>query len=184
MRKPYFSSTDIALTSIFCALWAVLNLALGPLSFRLLGLPILHDFAAFFTLLLVTWLTSKFGIASLVGSIGSVIVLLIGAPPPVIGFAAMAILFDALMSVNHHTLDLKTRSIILVAAATAASAYFAGVMIGTFFMNKPLDWMTIRWALTIWGGWHLIGGIISMVITLPVIGVLEKAKVRKISNAH
>lgn len=176
--KTYFTTIDIALTSVFCALWVVLTLTLGRLSFQLLGLPVLHDFAVFFTLLLVTWITGKFGTASLVGLIGSILVLLAGGPLPVVGFAASAIVFDLLMSANHHKIYPKVYSMVVAALVTAISAYFAGVVIGIFLMNQ-----TVEWTLTFWGGWHLIGGIISIAATLPLIGILEKANVRKVKVA-
>jgi len=50
-------------------------------------------------------------------------------------------------------------------------------------MGMSLDMATLQWALTFWGGWHLIGGIVTVAITLPVIGVLEKANIRRIKNA-
>ena len=67
--------------------------------------------------------------------------------------------------------------------ATIVSAYFAGAVIGIFFMNKPLEWTTLEWALTFWGGLHMTGGILSVAVTLPIIGVLEKANMRKIKGA-
>lgn len=181
-HNTHFPPADIALTSVLCALWAILNLTLGPLSFRLFRLPIFHDFAAFFTLLLVTWVTGKFGTASLVGIIGSIIVLLVGGPLPNVGFAASAILFDLAMSASHHKLHVAAYDMIVATLATLVSAYFAGVIIGVFLMNSPLDLETLYTALTVWGGWHLVGGIISLAITLPVIGILEKANVRKIKG--
>lgn len=176
--QAYFKAVDIALISVFCALWVALNLTLGPLGFAWLTLPIFCDFAVFFTLLLVTWATEKFGTASLVGIIDSIITLLIRASPHIIGFAASAIFFDVLMSANHHKLNEKAYNMAIAALVTAVSAYFAGVVIGVFFMNKPLEW-----ALTFWGGWNLIGGIMSITITLPIIGILEKANVRGIKGA-
>lgn len=179
--KPLLSTVDLALVSVFCALWVVLNITLGPLSFRLLGLPILHDFAVFFTLLLVTWVTGKFGAASLVGIIGSIIALplLQGNPPVMIGFAVSAVLFDVLMLANGHKFRMKVYSVTVAALATMASAYFAGVIIGVFFVPNG----TLEWALTVWGAWHLVGGIISVALTLPLIGILEKANVRRIKIA-
>lgn len=67
----------------------------------------------------------------------------------------------------------------LVAIATMISAYFAGVIIGAIFMGRSLEW-----ALTFWGVWHLIGGIISLIIFIPLVGVLEKAKVREIKSVQ
>jgi len=182
-RKTYFAPVDIALISIFCALWATLNLTFGPLGFAWFGLPIFCDFSVFLTLLLVTWATGKPGVASSVGIIGSIIILLIRASPHIIGFAASAIVFDILMSANHHKLSAKTYNMSVAALVTMVSAYFAGIVIGVFFTNKPPDWTTAEWALTLWGGWHLIGGIISVAVTLPIIGILEKANVRKIKGA-
>jgi hypothetical protein len=176
--KVRFTSTETALVGVFSAMWVILNLTLGPLSFRLLGLPILHDFAAFFTLLLVVWATGKFGTASLVGIIGSPIAILLGGPLLIVGFAASAVLFDVLMSVNHHKLSLRPYNLATAALATSASAYFTGVLIGVFFMNG-----SIVWALTFWGGWHLVGGIMTAAVTLPLVGILERANVRKITSA-
>ena len=181
--QSYFKAVDVAIISIFCALWPALNLTLGPLGFALLRLPIFCDFAVFFTLLLVSWATGKFGTASIVGIIGSIVVLLIRASPHIIGFAISAMIFDILMSTNHHKLSIKAYNTIVTALVTAISAYFAGVITGTFFMNKPLNQATLEWALTLWGGWHLIGGIMSIAITLPIIGILEKASVRRIISA-
>ena len=76
--KTYFATVDVALTGVFCALWIVLNLTLGPLSFSLLGLPILHDFGVFFTLLLVAWVTGRFGTSLMAGIIGSIFAILLG----------------------------------------------------------------------------------------------------------
>jgi len=180
--QTYFRAVDIALISLFCALWPTLNLTLGPLGFALFGLPIFCDFAVFFTLLLVTWATGKFGTTSIVGIIGSIIVLLIRASPHIVGFAASAIVFDILMSANHHKLHAKAYDMVVAALVTAISAYFAGVVIGIFFMSKTLDRTTLEWALTFWGGWHPAGGIISITITMPIIGIIEKANVRRIRN--
>jgi hypothetical protein len=175
-------SVDTALIGVFCALWAALSLTLGPLSFRLFNLPILCDFAVFFSLLLVTWTTGKFGTASAVGIIGSVIVLIFNPSPHIIAFAASAILFDMLMAANHHRLQLKTYNMTIASLATAVSAYFAGVAIGIFFMGKTPNWETVQWALTFWGVWHLIGGVIAIIVTLPMIGILERAHVREIKS--
>lgn len=181
-NKTYFTTTDIALVSVFCALWASLNLTLGPMGFTWFKLPILCDFSVFFTLLLVTWITGKFGTASIVGIIGSIIVLMIRPSPHIPGFTASAILFDMLMLANRHKIHVKVYNLIVAALVTMISAYFAGVVIGIFFMSKPLTIETVQWALTFWGGWHLLGGILTVIITLPIIGVLEKANVRRIKS--
>jgi hypothetical protein len=48
--------------------------------------------------------------------------------------------------------------------------------------RAPLDRTTLEWALTFWGGWHLTGGIISIAITMPIIGIIEKGNVRGLKN--
>lgn len=176
-KKTYLTTVDIALTAVFCALWMALNLTLGPLSFSLLQLPVLHDFGVFFTLLLVAWVTGRFGTSSLVGMIGSILAILLGGPPLILGFAASAVIFDLLMSANHHKIRIATYNLIIAVIATMLSAYLAGVLIGVFFMGNGS-----QWALTVWGGWHLIGGILTVAITLPIILALEKANVRKIKG--
>ena len=174
-RKTYFKTVDIAFVAVFSALWIVLNLTLGTLSFQLLGLPILHDFGAFFTLLLVAWLTGRFGTSLMVGIIGSIIAILLGGPPIILGFAAAAVIFDLLLTVNHHKIHASAKDLVAAASITVVSAYFAGAIIGALFMGNG-----IQWALTVWGGWHLIGGVLTVAVTLPIIVGLEKANVRKL----
>jgi hypothetical protein len=176
-KNTYFSAVDLALTAIFTALWVTLNLALGPLSFSLFRLPILHDFGVFFTLLLVTWVTGRFGTSSLAGIIGSIIAIALGGPIIIAGFAAAAVLFDLILFAARHKICISKSSLIIAAIATIVSAYFAGALIGIFFMNNGL-----QWALTVWGGWHLIGGAIAGAVTIPIIVALEKASVRKMKT--
>ncbi|HVP41512.1 MAG TPA: hypothetical protein VMS95_06135 [Candidatus Krumholzibacteriaceae bacterium] len=178
MEKPYLTTVDVALTAIFCAVFAVLNLTLGPLSFQLLQLPILHDFAVFLPLLLVTWATGRFGTSSLVGIIGSVVAISLGGPPLIVCFAASAVIFDLLMFANRHRIRISIYSLLITSIVTMLSAYIAGVLIGVFFTPNQ----TLQWTLTFWGGWHVIGGIVAIAITFPVILSLEKANVRKIKG--
>lgn len=170
---------DIAITAVFSAMWAILNITVGPLGFTLFRLPIFCDFSVYFTLLLVTWASGKTGIPSMIGVIGSIIVLAIRpASTQMIGFLASAILFDFLMTICKHKISFKPYNMAVATIATIISAYFAGVVIGTVFMGRSLDW-----SLTFWGVWHAIGGIISLIIALPVIGALERAKVKGIKSA-
>ena len=177
-NKTYLPTVDVALTAVFVAVFAVLNLALGPLSFQLLQLPILHDFAAFCPLLLVTWATGRFGTSLLVGVTGSMVAILLGGPPLIICFAASAVIFDSLMSANHHKIRVSIYSLTVAAIATIVSAYLTGVFVGAFFTPNQ----TLQWSLTFWGGWHLVGGIMTVAVTLPTILALEKANVRKIKG--
>ena len=176
-RRTYFKTIDIAFIAIFSALYIVMNLTLGPLSFQLLGLPILHDFGIFFTLLLVAWITGELGTSIAVAFIGTAIAIPLGAPTLIIGFAISAILFDTLLIANHHKIRNSFKGFAVAALATMISAYVAGVLIGALFMSNG-----VQWALTIWGGWHLVGGIVATAVTLPIIAALEKANVRRLAN--
>lgn len=177
-NKKRFRTQDIALISIFSALWIILNYYVAPLSFQLLHLPVGHGVLVFFTLLLTAWATGKYGAASTVGTIGSTIVLLAGGPLSVLSFAATSLLFDAILAATHHKLKTKLYNMSIALLATALSAYTAGIITGALILNQPLQYAT-----TVWGGWTLLGGIIGAVITLPVISVLEKANVKKINAA-
>lgn len=167
-------TVDIATIVVFSAIWAVLNLTVGPLGFTLFRLPIFCDFAVYFTLLLATWTSGRAGVPSAVGLVGALIVLAVRpGSTQMIGFLASAILFDVLMSLCKHKIVFRPYNITVAAIATMISAYFAGVVIGTVFMSRSLEW-----ALTFWGVWHLIGGVISLIVAVPVVGVLERAKVK------
>ncbi|MEM3703235.1 MAG: hypothetical protein QXX79_02275 [Candidatus Bathyarchaeia archaeon] len=175
----HFKPVDIAIIAIFSAMWAVLNLTVGRLGFQLFQLPLFCDFSVYFSLLLATWASGKTGIPSAVGVIGAMMVLAIQpASTQMIGFLASAILFDALMAFCKHEISFKPYNITVASITTIISAYFAGMVIGTVFMGKPLEW-----ALTFWGVWHLVGGIISLILAIPVIGALERANVKGIKNA-
>ncbi|MEM2522859.1 MAG: hypothetical protein QXW82_06900 [Candidatus Bathyarchaeia archaeon] len=174
----HFKSVDIALIAIFAAMWAVLNLTVGPVGFKLFRLPIFCDFSVYFTLLLATWASGKIGAPSAVGVIGALIVLAVRPDSTqMIGFLTSAFLFDALMTLCEHKIRFKPYNLAVAAIATVASAYFAGVVIGTVFMRGSLEW-----ALTSWGVWHLIGGVIGLITAVPVIGALEKARVKGIKD--
>ncbi len=174
MTKTYFATIDLAYISIFSALWIILNYTIAPLSFTLTRLPVIHNFVAFFIVLLVTWVTGKFGAAAFVGVVGSIIVLLIGGPLPVVGFAAATVLFDLLMGLSRHRISTKVRSIIVTVVATITAAYFAGVVNGILILNLPL-----QFAATVFGGWNLVGGMVSVAVTLPIISTLERTNVKK-----
>ncbi len=141
------------------------------------GLPVIHVFLVFLVLLLVAWTTGEFGAASLVGLIGSAIVLLAGGPLPMFGFAAGSILFDSILILNHHKLAAKRSSITIAAVATVVSAYVAGNINGLFIMSLPL-----AFSATIWSGENLVGAALSLIIAFPIIGFLERAKVRQIKS--
>jgi hypothetical protein len=72
---------------------------------------------------------------------------------------------------------MKPANLAIAALATIISAYFAGVINGIFILNQaPV------FAVTIWGSWTTVGGIIGFAITLPIIGALERAHVKKVKG--
>lgn len=174
--KPRFI-VNVALTSIFTALWIALNLTVAPISFSLTGLPVIHSVTVFFTLILVTWATGQFGAASFVGVIGSAIVLLAGGPLPVLGFVPAAIMFDLLFLVNHHKINLKPVSIAIAILVSIVCAYVAAVVNGFFILSlAPI------FTLTVWAGLMVLGGIIGVVLALPIVGALERGEVKKVKT--
>lgn len=173
--KTRFSAVNIALISIFSALWIVFNFTVAPLGFQLTKLPLIHAVISFLTLLLATWATGQYGTASAVGMIGSTIVLIAGGPLPVLGFAAASLLFDVILLVNHHRLNLKPINIAVALMATAICGYFAGLLNGFLILNYQASFV-----LTFWGPWTVAGGIIGFAIAYPIVSALEKANVKQI----
>ena len=171
-------TVNIALISIFSALWVALNLTVAPLGFSLFGLPVVHGVIIFFMLLLVTWATGQYGAASAVGIIGSAIALLAGGRLPIVGFAVSTLLFDLILVVNHHKVNMKPFNIAIALLASIVCAYFAGVVNGIFILS-----FTPTFSLTVWGAWTIVGGIIGVVLALPIIGALERAQVKKVKTA-
>jgi len=169
-------SVNIALISVFSALWVILNLTIAPLGFAVFHLPVVHSLIIFFMLILVTWATGQYGAASVVSIIGSAIVVLANPQVlPVLGFVPAAFLFDLMLLLNHHNVNLKTRNITLFVFATIVCAYVAAIVNGLVILN--FTWM---FTLTIWAGWNVLGGIIGVAIAFPIVGVLEKAQVKRV----
>jgi len=171
-------TVNIALIGIFSALWVALNLTVAPIGFTLTGLPVIHSVIIFFVLLLVTWATGQFGAASMVAIIGSAIVLLAGGPLPVLGFVPAAIIFDTVLLTIHHKVNLKPLNVGITVLASVVCAYVAAVVNGFFILNfAPV------FTLTIWAGWVILGGVIGVILALPIIGVLERAQVKKVQTS-
>jgi hypothetical protein len=169
-------SVNIALISIFSALWVVLNLTIAPLGFAIFHLPVVHSLIIFFMLVLVIWATGQYGAASAVSIIGSAIVVLANPQVlPVLGFVPAAFLFDLVLLINHHRVNLKAVNIGIVVLVTVVCAFVAAVVNGIVILN-----LVLMFTLTVWAGWNVLGGIIGVVIALPVVGILEKAQVKRV----
>jgi len=171
-----FSAQNIALAGVFVALWTTLNIFVAPLGFAWFGLPVFCAFSVFFTLLLVTWASGRFGVASVVGVMGSLVVLLLRGQPTILGFMVSALLFDMLMFAGRHMVSIGLRGLVGGVLATVVSAYFAGLVNATVFMGRPL-----LWAATFWGGWNAAGGIMSLAVVFSIVGVLERSGVRRLA---
>jgi hypothetical protein len=178
MSDPrYFTTRDIVLVGVFSAVWVVLSVFVAPIGFMLTGLPLVHDFSVFFTLMIVAWITGRFGASSMTGIIGAILAMLISGMALMIAFLPVAIIFDLVLIANHHKIRVSAYSLAVTAIATVLSAYVAGVVIGLFFMG-----MGIQLALLFWGVLHAIGGVLAVVITFPIIAVLEKSNVRQMKG--
>jgi hypothetical protein len=97
---------------------------------------------------------------------------------PVLGFVPAALVFDLVLLVNHHKVNLKAINIAIVVLASILCSYVAAVVNGLLILNLKL-----MFTLTVWGGWNVLGGIIGVVVVLPIIAVLEKAQVKKVKTA-
>jgi hypothetical protein len=170
-------TVNISLIGIFTALWIALNLTVAPISFSLTGLPVIHSLIVFFTLALVVWVTGQFGAASFVGIIGSAIVLLAGGPLPVIGFVPASIIFDLLMTMTHHKINLRPSIIAVMVISAIVSSYVGAVVNGLFILS-----FAPAFTFTVWGGLVVIGGIIGVAVALPIIGTLERAQVKRVKT--
>jgi hypothetical protein len=174
-RKTRLTTVNVALIGIFSAVWVALNFTIAPLGFSLTGLPTIHSIIIFITLLLVTWATSQYGAASLVGIIGSAIVVLAGGPLPLLGFVPAALIFDLILLSNQYRINMKPINVTISVLASIICAYVAAVANGILILNLQLTF-----TLTVWAGWNVLGGIIGAAITLPIIAILEKANVKKV----
>jgi len=97
---------------------------------------------------------------------------------PVLGFVPGSIIFDLVLLVDHHKVNMKRINMGIAALGAIVAAYVAAVVNGIFILNfAPM------FTLTIWAGFVVLGGIIGVVIALPIIGVLEKAQVKKVKTA-
>jgi hypothetical protein len=174
-KKTRFATTNIALIGIFSALWVALNLTVTPVGFTLTHLPTIHSAIIFVTLLLLVWATGQYGTASLVGIIGSVIVVLAGGPLPVLGFVPAAIIFDLFLLLSHHKVNLKPVNVGIAVLASLVCAYVAAIVNGLLILHlEPV------FTFTFWAGWNILGAAIGFAIALPIIAALEKADVKKV----
>ena len=94
---------------------------------------------------------------------------------PVLGFVPAAIVFDLILLVSHHRINLKPANITIIVAASIACAYIAALVNGFFILKLPT-----AFTLTFWAGFVIAGGIIGIALALPLVGALERAHVKQI----
>ena len=171
----YFTSRDVAAIALCSALWGVLNATLSPFFFQVFHLPFLCDLIGFASLILAIWWTRKFGTATVVGLIATVINFMFRPDAFFfLGFTLASFVFDVLTRLLGYKNSFEkpvtgTVSLVLISIFSAA---VAGSTIGLFFMQAP--------ALASWGGvlgWaalHAVGGVIGGFIGAPLATALTK----------
>jgi hypothetical protein len=166
----YFQSRDIAVIAIFSGLWGVLNSIFSPIVFQMFGLPILCDMIGFAVLILTVWWTRKFGAATAVGLIATVINFVFN-PGGVhfLGFTVASIVFDIAAKLIGYDRSFKNSLFATVSMlpVSVLSAAVAGLNIGTFFMAAPA---LARWGGVLgWAGLHAAGGVIGGIIGIVLV---------------
>ncbi|MEM2896265.1 MAG: hypothetical protein QXG01_01620, partial [Candidatus Bathyarchaeia archaeon] len=154
-----FTTKDLSAIATCSAFWAILNIILSPIFWQLTRLPFFCDLLAFISLILVIWWTQKFGSASLVGFIVTVLTLVLrpGALH-MLGFLVASVVFDVLARVVGYAnfLEKKMIGLITMIVFSIACAGIAGMIIAYFFMGfKTFS------SIIIFSGLHGIGGFIG-----------------------
>jgi hypothetical protein len=177
----YFDTREVAAIALFSALWGVLNSIFAPIVFRMFGLPILCDMIGFAILTLTIWWVRKFGAATAVGLIATVINFIFN-PGGVhfLGFTVASIVFDITAKLIRYDRCFKKLPITTVSmlSISVLSAAVAGLIIGTFFMAAPA---LAKWGGVLgWAGLHAFGGVIGGFIGIALVaGLVTRGVYRK-----
>lgn len=177
----YFDNRDVAAIALFSAFWGVSNSIFAPIVFRMFGLPILCDVVGFATLIVAVWWIRKFGAATSIGLIATVINFVFNpAGVHFLGFAAASIIFDAMAKLIGYDRCFRNTLFarVLVLSVSVLSAAVAGLIIGMFFMMAPA---LVGWGGVLgWAGLHAVGGIIAGLIGTAFVTALDIRGVRKV----
>jgi hypothetical protein len=164
-----FNVKDLAAISLCAALWAILNVMIGPAFWNMTHLPILCDMIGISLLALVTWWTRKLGAASLTGMVATVLNLAL-SPSSIhfLGFTVASIVFDVTMRLLGYemSLDKGIKGVSFILAASLLSTLVAGVIIGTFFMAPAIisgGYGGVVFFAILHGVGGLVGGILGIV---------------------
>lgn len=166
----YFETRDLAGIAIFAALWGVLNVTVSPAFFQIFHLPFACDLIGFSSLTLALWWSRKIGVATFVGLI-ALVINIIARPTALqfLGFFAASVLFDVLSFIVGYNRLFEKRlfgSGILF-FISVISAFFAGLVIGSFFMALQWD------GVLSWAGLHTVGGIIGGFLGITLMNALS-----------
>jgi hypothetical protein len=170
----------VAAIAIFAALWGVLNSIFAPVVFSMTGLPILCDMIGFAVLTLTVWWTRKFGAATVVGLIATVVNFIFNpAGVHFLGFAVASMVFDITARLIGYDRCFKKPLFVTVSMlpVSVLSAAAAGLIIGTFFMAIPA---LAKWGGVIgWAGLHAVGGVMGGFIGIALITGLAARGVQR-----
>jgi hypothetical protein len=116
----------------------------------------------FATLILTVWLVRKFGAATVVGAIATVVNFIFYPNGfHFLGFTAGSVVFDITAKLTGYDGCFKTPSFTTVSMMflSVLSAAVAGLIIGTFFMAAPA---LVNWGGILgWAGLHAVGGAVG-----------------------
>jgi hypothetical protein len=134
----------------------------------------------FAVLTLTVWWIRKFGAATAVGLIATVINFVFN-PGGVhfLGFTVASIVFDIIARLIGYDRSFKNSLFATVSMlpVSVLSAAVAGLIIGTFFMAAPA---LAKWGGVLgWAGLHAVGGVIGGFIGIALVASLAARGVRK-----
>jgi len=174
----YFTARDIAAIAVCSALWGVLNTLLSPIFWELTRMPFLCDLLAFTVLILAIWWTGKFGAASFVGVIVTVMTLMLRPTAfHMTGFLVASVVFDvATRALGYKRLfQSPVVGSAVLSVFSVLSAGISGTIIGSFFMGFKTQEAILSFA-----GLHAFGGLIGGMIGVITVRALIARRVRSL----
>ena len=164
----YFNSRDVAAIAVCSALWGVLNSTLSPIFFQVFHLPFLCDLIGFASLILALWWTRKFGTATAVGLIATIINFLFRPDAYFfLGFTVASLVFDVFTRLlgYRNCFERALTGTVGLVLISVFSAAVAGSIIGWIFPPPNLA----SWGGVLgWATLHAVGGVIGGIIGAPL----------------
>ena len=177
----YFSSREIATIGLLASLWGVINSTVSPTFFQMFGIPILCDMIGFAVLTLSAWRIGRFGVASTVGVIATLVNFFFN-PGGIhfIGFTVASVFFDMMYATFGYKQCFKNNTLMILSTMTFSvlSAALAGAIIGAFFMAAPA---LIKWGGVLgWAGIHSLGGAIGGMFGIVLVSSIKARGLKKL----